>query len=356
MNNSITKILEKSHYQTFDLIEGDKRDSDSKKRFELSRLSSYDLEGKTCLDVGSNAGYFLFKLMDKKPKLLIGIELGQKFVQISNDLNQEVYRSPIIKFILGDFFTQEFDTKFDFVICFSTYHYFGDDQEVFFDKCHEIMNDDTILLLEIEEYPLNDSPAVDVDERDPNRLYPNNLKLQEYIRGKFVILDKYISVNQRGSVHDRWFYKLGKVNVSSPPSADKRPLVGDYKKTIIVLTGVSNIGKSTMSELLLNNKLNYVSIDAACLLADIDEVRNYIKKVEESGKNINYNAGELFHFVKESCPDKFIEYFFNKYIKENENLNIFVEGYVFIFTEMYQLFIDKCKEADYRIWNINRIL
>ncbi|GAH11173.1 unnamed protein product, partial [marine sediment metagenome] len=39
--NVIEKILKPSHYQTFDLIKGDKRDSDSKGRFELSRLLSY---------------------------------------------------------------------------------------------------------------------------------------------------------------------------------------------------------------------------------------------------------------------------------------------------------------------------
>ena len=119
MNTSIANILEESFYQTFDLIEGDKRNSDSKKKFELSRLSSYDLKGKTCLDIGSNAGYFLFKLVNKNPKSLVGIESGQKFVKIANDLNQEVYRSSIVKFVLGDFFTQEFDIKFDFIICFS---------------------------------------------------------------------------------------------------------------------------------------------------------------------------------------------------------------------------------------------
>jgi len=356
MNTSIPEILKKSHYQTFDLIEEDKRDSDSEKKFELSRLSSYDLEGKTCLDIGSNAGYFLFKLIDKKPKLLVGIELGQKFVQISNDLNREVYRSPIVKFILGDFFTQEFDIRFDFIICFSTYHYFGDNQKIFFNKCYDTMSDDGILLLEMEEYPLNDSPAVDVDKRDPNRRYPNSLKLQEFIEGKFTISDKYISVKQKGSVHDRWFYELKKLDMSSLPSIDKRPLVGEYEKTIISLRGASGIGKSTITELLLSDNFSYVSIDAACLLSDIGEIRGFIKEFKASGKNINYHAGELFHSVKENCLDEFIEHFFNKYIKESESLNIFVEGYVFILTEMYQLFIDKCKEAGYRIWDVRRIL
>ena len=352
----VVKILEKSFYQTFDLIEGDRRNSDSKEKFEHSKLSSLDLKGKTCLDIGCNAGYFLFKLMDKDPKSLIGIESGEMFVQIANDLNQEVYKSPIIKFILGDFFTQDFDTKFDFIICFSTYHYFGDDQEVFFDKCHKIMNENSTLLLEIEEYPLNDSPAVDVDERDPNRRYPNNLKLQEYIKGKFVILDRYISVNQRGSVHDRWFYRLKKLDISSIPSVDKRPLKGEYEKTIIVLRGPSNIGKSTITELLLNDKFSYISIDAACRLSGIDMIDKFLKEYEEGGKNIHYALGVLFTFVRENCPDQFIEYFFNKYIKENSYLNIFVEGYMFIYTEIFQLFIDKCKEANYRIWDTRRIL
>lgn len=187
---TIEKILEKSHYQTFDLIEGDKRDSDSKKKFDLSRLSSYNLEGKNILDIGCNAGYFLFKLIEKKPKSLIGIEIGKKFVQIANELNQEIYNSPIIKFILGDFFTHIFDTKFDLIICFSTMHYFKDNQ-LFFDKCHKLMDNNSTLLLEVEEYP------------------ENSLGLQKYLINKFTIVNKYKSVKQIS--HERWFYELKKV-------------------------------------------------------------------------------------------------------------------------------------------------
>jgi len=147
-----------------------------------------------------------------------------------------------------------------------------------------------------------------------------------------------------------------KFDMGSLPTIDKRPLVGEYKKTIIVLRGISSIGKSTISELLLNDKLNYISIDAACIKADMKEVHEFLVSYKETGKNINYNIGELFIFIRDNYPEQFIEYFFNKYIKENENLNIFVEGYVFMITELFQLFIDKCKEVDYRIWDIRRIL
>jgi len=147
-----------------------------------------------------------------------------------------------------------------------------------------------------------------------------------------------------------------KFNMGHLPSIDKRPLVGDYKKTVIVLTGPSNIGKSTITELLLNDKFDYISIDAACIKAEMPEIVNYLKEVKEGGVNINYDLGLLFNFVWRECPNTFIKYFFTKYIKDNDSLNIFVEGYVFMITELYQLFIDECKENDYRIWNIRRIL
>ena len=209
--NNIEEILAASHYQTFDLIEGDVRDSNSKEKFKLSKLSSYGLQGKSCLDVGCNAGYFLFNLIDKEVSKLTGIDSGEKFVQISNDLNREVYKSPIINFILGDFLTYRFDEKFDFIICFSTFHYLGYDQSVFFDRCYNLLNNNCVLLLEVEEYPINDEPYIDVDPRDSNRLYPNGLKMQEYIKNRFTILDRYISTKQKGSMYDRWFYELKKV-------------------------------------------------------------------------------------------------------------------------------------------------
>jgi tRNA (mo5U34)-methyltransferase len=187
MNPSIEQILEKSHYQTFDFIEGDHRDSDSKGRFEKSRLESFDLVDKNILDVGCNAGYFLFRLLNSGAKSLVGIELGEKFVYVSNELNNQVYKSNKVKVILGDFFDYEFDQHFDLIICFSTFHYFKDNQ-LFFNKCFELLNKDGILLLEVEEYP------------------ENSLNLQRYLNEKFTIINKYKSIIQIS--HERWFYEF----------------------------------------------------------------------------------------------------------------------------------------------------
>ena len=147
-----------------------------------------------------------------------------------------------------------------------------------------------------------------------------------------------------------------KFNMSHLPAEDKRPLVGEYKKTIITLIGHCNSGKSTLMELLLNDNFNYISIDKVCQETNIDEIHAFVKSLSEQGIDVRYDLGRLFRFIADECPTQFIDYFFAKYIKENENLNIFVEGYVFMITDLYRLFIEKCKENGYRIWETRRIL
>ena len=140
------------------------------------------------------------------------------------------------------------------------------------------------------------------------------------------------------------------------PSTDKRSLVGEYKKTILTLTGGSGIGKSTLAELLLPSDFNYISIDLTCLQSDIPEIKQFIIEAEEKGENINLNLGMFIKRISEECPEEFIDYFFNTYIVGNESSNILVEGVVFIFDNMFELFKSKCESADYRLWTIRRLI
>lgn len=212
-NDRLDEILKESHYQTFD-FEGKNRDSNSRRKYDLSRLASYDVKGKACLDVGCNSGYFVFKLKEKKAKSLIGIDLGEKFIKIARELNIGYFHFDGVEFIYGNFFNYDFYTTFDLVICFSTFHYFGNMQELFFTRCNEILNDKGTLLLEIEEYPINEKPMIDDSIRPADKKrynYPNELMMREFVKGKFEIEDRYVSVKQGGSLYDRYFYKLRKI-------------------------------------------------------------------------------------------------------------------------------------------------
>ena len=128
INDTVRKELEKSHYQTFDFLEENKKDSDSGEKYRLSKLGAFDLNNLSCLDIGCNAGYFLFRLLQKKPRRLVGIDLGEKFIDVANTLNREVFKSNIISFVCRDFFRYYFGEKFDMILCFSSFHYFGDNQ------------------------------------------------------------------------------------------------------------------------------------------------------------------------------------------------------------------------------------
>ena len=69
-------------------------------------------------------------------------------------------------------------------------------------------------MLEIEEYPVNDFSRIDTTVRPADKKqhhYPNDLKMREFVKGKFEIEDKYKSVKQGGSLYDRHFYKLQKI-------------------------------------------------------------------------------------------------------------------------------------------------
>jgi cyclopropane fatty-acyl-phospholipid synthase-like methyltransferase len=214
IDKRLEEILGPSHYQTFDFMGQTDRDSASGKKWLLSYLDAYDLKDKTVLDIGCNAGYFLFRMLQKEPKKLVGIDMGEKFINVANSLNNEYFKSDKVQFIWADFFVTRFWSVFDFVICFSTFHYFGDDQVVFFDKCYALMKDTGILLLEVEEYPINDFAIINSNPRPADNksyYYPNEKKMEEYVFGKFRILNKYKSVKQGGSLYDRWFYELYKI-------------------------------------------------------------------------------------------------------------------------------------------------
>lgn len=134
-----------------------------------------------------------------------------------------------------------------------------------------------------------------------------------------------------------------------------RPLKGDYVKTVIVISGHGNTGKSTLSKNLLNNSISYIGTDAASMQRDhnIQGILKYLDIHIHDKPEID--LGRFAHFIQREYLSEFMNYFFNKFIIQNKSLNIIVEGYMMTIPEAYILFVNRCKLHKYRVWKLNRI-
>ena len=147
-----------------------------------------------------------------------------------------------------------------------------------------------------------------------------------------------------------------KVDMRHLPSQDKRPLVGPYAKTLILLSGGSNIGKSTLMELLMNPNFDYISVDKVCQCADLAAIQSFMTSCEGSDIPIALDLGRLFNFIVNHCAGEFIQHLFSTYIANNENDNIFIEGCLLEIPTLYNIFVEVCKLSGYRLWELRRTI
>jgi len=132
-----------------------------------------------------------------------------------------------------------------------------------------------------------------------------------------------------------------------------RPLVGEYQKTIIAVVGTGSAGKSTICNVLWNKGVNYISTDGICISTahGIQPVRDFLAMYGDSSFR---HLDVIAKIISEECCEEYVDYFFTKYIVENENMNILLEGYLFTFKNVYDLFIEKCEAKGYRVWKMER--
>ena len=216
MSKKLKPFMQNSFYQTFDFLGEELKASNSAEKYDLSRLTTFDLEGKNILDVGCNAGYFMFKLLGKNPNWIMGIDSHRPFIDIARRINEECFQSNRLDFHVADFFKYKFplDRMFDLIYCFSTFHYFYENQQLFFDKSYELLNKDGILLVEIEENPDQGEAKIFSPPRPADGkcyFYPNPAMVKQWTKGIFKIVDKYVSTKQNGAVYERQFYVFQKL-------------------------------------------------------------------------------------------------------------------------------------------------
>jgi SAM-dependent methyltransferase len=212
----MSNILDLSTYQSFDFL-GDKlKASNTIEKYNKSKIEDIDLNNKKCLDIGCNAGYFCFRMLKNGASSVVGIDASQQFINVANDINKEYFKNTNVSFKCVNFFDYETEDKFDFIICFSTFHYFFDKQELFIKKSHKLLNDNGIILVEVEEHPSDEDKIFKcVRPADMNSgalwCYPTRSKMYSMVSPYFNILHTpYESVFQPGSLYKRSFYHMKK--------------------------------------------------------------------------------------------------------------------------------------------------
>lgn len=133
-----------------------------------------------------------------------------------------------------------------------------------------------------------------------------------------------------------------------------RLLTVPYEKTVIVVASESLSGKSTICEKLLNDDLCFVCTDSICIGGDsgIKSIDQYLEDHKEDKK---INIGLMGIAISESEDYKeFVDFFFQKYILDNDSDNILLEGHLITLENIQQYFLHKCKENKVRVWVMER--
>lgn len=202
-------------YQKFD-VSGV---SDSEQKLNCSSLLNIVKSNDRVLDIGCNSGYFCFKISDKTSGDVIGIDFNPDFISQAEMFNRLVYKSLNCKFYCLDILENQqlkhlsngvIMKDFNLIICFSTFHYFGDLQIRFLKHVRDLLVKKGLFLLEVELSPTSSNSIEKIKRKmDENPCYfPSLTKFFEMVSDLFVVLRIQNAPFQNGSCYDRKIFLL----------------------------------------------------------------------------------------------------------------------------------------------------
>lgn len=137
----------------------------------------------------------------------------------------------------------------------------------------------------------------------------------------------------------------------------KHFLEGEYQKTIIVVCGESGIGKTSLCGMLRTENVDYISMDYVCVDTEcnIKEIFDSFQRIEKDyGEEVTYHLDVLCQEINECCSDEWAKFVFDKYVLNNESLNIMMDGYALSMPNIYNAFVALCLQNNYRVWKVSR--
>jgi 2-polyprenyl-3-methyl-5-hydroxy-6-metoxy-1,4-benzoquinol methylase len=205
------KISRSVSYQTFEQFEGKQKASNSLQKFKSCEYPN--MKGKTFLDIGCNSGYFCFKISEQTDEMVMGVDMDAPFINSANLLNGRIFKKPNVSFKQENFFDSKDAFTFDVIQCLSVFHYFPEVNKIeFLKKVHSKLNDGGVFLLEVEEFPSNNTPMVQNKIRPAGGAYdyPNQKWVIENTKELFSFGSRVDSPKQAGSLYNRFVYRLTK--------------------------------------------------------------------------------------------------------------------------------------------------
>lgn len=101
-------------------------DSEWKSNLKYNLLRPYfNLEGKKVADIGCNNGYYMFRMLEDNPKLLVGFDPSPLYKTQFDFINHFV-KSEIVYELLGVEHVEFYDEKFDTIFCLGVLYHRSD--------------------------------------------------------------------------------------------------------------------------------------------------------------------------------------------------------------------------------------
>lgn len=151
------------------------------------------------------------------------------------------------------------------------------------------------------------------------------------------------------------FMKCSKYNMTI---GSKHFLEGEYQKTIILVCGKSGVGKTSLCGILHTENVDYISMDYVCVDAgcNIEKVFDFFKEIGKIYKeSVTYHLDILCQKINEHCGSEWAKFVFDKYVLNNESLNIMMDGYALSMPNIYNAFVALCLQNNYRVWKVDRV-
>ena len=149
----IEELKRKTTYQSFDDAWMDSKNSQSKKKLDCLNFEPEWLE---ILDIGCNTWYFSIKFIQWWAKFVVWIDTDKSewawisVIELAKERAKYYWVDSRTMFSIYSFFDSVLNEPeaFNAIVCLSTFHYFRDLQEEFFNKCHRILKDDWLIIRE----------------------------------------------------------------------------------------------------------------------------------------------------------------------------------------------------------------